>query len=189
MGAYYYLMSSLPYLTLEQTPSIDMASFKIACETSLTASDMSVLVSAEQEMPVNVTGSQALKVFLDSEFGLRNALVRLRAAKSGFDPQISLRLAEGYRDGSDSSQVSEIARLALSAENPLEAENIIDRFRWRLLEDLDVGHHFDIENVMVYYLKLKILERRRSLVVPEGKLRYAASYDEVARSFPLDVES
>jgi hypothetical protein len=45
-------------------------------------------------------------------------------------------------------------------QGPKQAEELLDRFRWRILDDLEVGHYFDLKKLMVYYLKAQILWRR-----------------------------
>jgi hypothetical protein len=41
----------------------------------------------------------------------------------------------------------------------LEAEKILDQARWNFLDALSFGHYFDFDYLLVYGLKLKILER------------------------------
>ena len=50
----------------------------------------------------------------------------------------------------------------MSAErNPAaqEAELILDRARWDFLEELSFGHYFDLDVLVIYACKLKILWR------------------------------
>jgi hypothetical protein len=41
----------------------------------------------------------------------------------------------------------------------LEAEKALDLERWQLLEELACGHYFDLDALLIYALKLLILER------------------------------
>jgi hypothetical protein len=44
-------------------------------------------------------------------------------------------------------------------QNILEAEKSLDLERWRFLDEVSAGHYFDIDSLIVYALKLKILIR------------------------------
>lgn len=41
----------------------------------------------------------------------------------------------------------------------LEAERMLDGERWCMLDELSLGHYFDIDFLIVYALKILILER------------------------------
>ena len=56
--------------------------------------------------------------------------------------------------------LAEIARHLLALDSPLAADEELDRLRWRFLEELAFGHYFDLETLVIYRLKLRILERR-----------------------------
>lgn len=38
-------------------------------------------------------------------------------------------------------------------------EKILDEARWQVLDDLGFGHYFDMDSLILYAYKLKILER------------------------------
>jgi hypothetical protein len=54
---------------------------------------------------------------------------------------------------------AELAAEAAGMINPLEAERLLNRARWQFLEELEVGHYFDVERLVIYSLKLQLLER------------------------------
>ena len=61
------------------------------------------------------------------------------------------------------------AREILEQETPLKSETFMSGTLWTILEDLMVGHYFDVDYLTAYYLKLQILERRASFQVEAGK--------------------
>jgi hypothetical protein len=96
----------------------------------------------------------SLKEWVNFEVALRNELVRARASRKKIDPSKFLRLPD-----SPQAWISHIAMLAYRCTSILEAERILDQARWNFLEDLSQGHYFDFDYLLIYGLKLKILER------------------------------
>ena len=43
--------------------------------------------------------------------------------------------------------------------NPLDVEKKLLRIRWELLEAEEAEHHFDLGYLILYYLKLQILDK------------------------------
>ena len=86
---------------------------------------------------------------------MRNALVKLRAARKH-------QAVDKYLRPQKEEISPYAAHIALNAhKNPslLEAEISLDDARWRFLDDLSFGHYFDRDFLIVYGLKLLILER------------------------------
>ena len=90
----------------------------------------------------------------DFETALRNELVKIRAQRKHLDPSKFLR-----RDGYADQWVSHIASGAARNPSVTEQERLLDMDRWRFLEELSIGHYFDIEMLMIYARKLSILEK------------------------------
>jgi hypothetical protein len=85
---------------------------------------------------------------------LKNELVRVRSARKRIDP------AKYLRQGADSAiNTNHIAINACRAPNPLESEKLLDGGRWHALDELVAGHWFDLDSLLVYALKLSILEK------------------------------
>ena len=101
---------------------------------------------------------------------LRNELVKLRAQKKGIDVHSHFRGEESYRGLEDT------AREAFQAESPLAAEEILARARWRFIEEIETGHHFDLDRLITYYLKLQLLERKNGMTPDTGKAKFEETY-------------
>jgi len=67
---------------------------------------------------------------------------------------------------------AELAAEAAGMINPLEAESLLNRARWQFLEQLEVGHYFDVERLVVYSLKLQLLERIALYDREKGRERF-----------------
>ena len=50
----------------------------------------------------------------------------------------------------------------------------MNRARWDVLEDLELGHTFDLERLLVYAIKLQLLERKFAMDADRGEERVQA---------------
>jgi hypothetical protein len=73
-----------------------------------------------------------------------------------------------------------LAEKAYNADSPLVAEGILNKARWRYLDELEFGHYFDIERLVIFFIKLQILERISSFDAEEGRESLNAVVSQVA---------
>lgn len=160
MPAYYtYLISSLPMLHFEANPPFSFDKFLQLCQGIIPGCDIGVIKSA------SLTGEYAYQYAqptLDKwrifDTALRNELVKIRASRKHIDPQKYLR-----QDGYAEPDIIHIAMNAYRNTSIIEAERMLDQARWRRLDELAVGHYFDIDFLIVYAHKLLILERWKNI--------------------------
>ncbi len=166
---YYYVITSLPYLSLSEEPHIRRNDFLANCKSYLKKTDFDILESVslfdtgEKEVSLGV-----IRSFYRWERGIRNVLVRLRAKSLGLEPD------EFIRDGIVDHSQELLAEEAFNANSPLMAEEILNKARWRYLDELEFGHYFDIEKLVVFFIKLQILERTSSFDPETGRERLNA---------------
>jgi hypothetical protein len=164
MSQYYYFAASLPMLEPEGPPPMSAEEFLESCSRLLTAPDFMEI----QQARLNAARAgnpriEILKRFQEAEFGLRNELVKLRAKKLGVEQDRYIR------EESLNPLLAAAAREILEQETPLKSETTMSGTLWTILEDLMVGHYFDVDFLTAYYLKLQILERQASFQVEAGK--------------------
>lgn len=161
---YYYLAASLPLLEFGLTSPITYEDFLVRCREQLSDSDMGIIerstIEPQKTTQDNFAFLQAWKEF---DLALRNELVWLRAAKKGKDALNYIRIEE-YRN----PFAGNLAHLVFNQDSVLEAERLFDQIRWEKIEDLKVGHFFDIEFLASYALELQILERWKKINPEEG---------------------
>ncbi|UCF99024.1 MAG: DUF2764 family protein [Spirochaetaceae bacterium] len=174
MAQYYYLVASLPLLfyETERIPSRD--EFLNTCRQHLSLKDYRLLASASTSVLEPTTPScRILERWRQWEIALRNELVRLRAKKRGDE-------AEAYiKDSPGIIEAEVIAREAFAQESPLQAEDTLNRARWEYLDDLEVGHYFDIETILIYALRLQVLERKVLFDPERGRDMFEKIYAEI----------
>jgi hypothetical protein len=154
-GGYYYLVASLPHLKFGAAPRLTSGEFLRRCAAQVSTAHYRILAEVElfQTRPAR-TALALLDRWHDRERALRNALAGARAKRLGVEAAGHLRNFRHDRE------LAEIARHLLALDSPLAADEELDRLRWRFLEELGFGHYFDLETLVIYRLKLRILERR-----------------------------
>jgi hypothetical protein len=156
MASYYiYLISSLPMLHFGVKPPISLVRFVQSCKELLSDEDVKIISSCVEKNILDFkTEHPVVHKWRNFETALRNELVKIRASRKKIDMATYLR-QDGYTE-------PYISHLALNAyRNPavLESERILDLERWRFLDELSLGHYFDLDFLVVYTFKLLILER------------------------------
>jgi len=172
LSQYYYTVSALPLLFYETEIQEDSVGLFIDfCSDWLTPADLRLLHQANYTtFRESSFDHPLLQKWQEWERGLRNALVELRASKKGEEP---------YRYSVDGEKVlgmDEISREAFTSESALAGEDLLNRARWDFLDELETGHHFDIEKLLVHYLKLQILERKGKFREEAGREKYSALF-------------
>jgi hypothetical protein len=136
------------------------AEFVSLCETQLPANEMALLRAATIEGPEEDDPHGIVGQWRRFERGLRNALVRQRAPGKNVETEKYVRRDAREDDNTAEHGVVELARSAVAQETPLGSEDELNHARWAFLDDLESGYFFELERVIIYYIKLQILERR-----------------------------
>jgi len=152
---YAYLISSLPFLKYGEKSPLSFDRFLSLCDGFIPEEDMRLIESIKGGPVFDYTGGQAtMRKLRNYEICLRNDIVKTRASRKRIDPAPYLRAVEGDTCYSDHTVIN-----AQRAANPLESAKVLDQARWQVLDELSIGHYFDIDILIAYAFKLKILER------------------------------
>lgn len=175
---YYFLCASLPSLGFGQDPGLGVAEFDALC--------------ADQMPPAVLASLQRGSLAVSREPGSAAGLPPAYAAYARFEQYLRTRVAE-RRAGRDEDNVLRLpdpelyfgeidAALgpAAAVADPLEREKLIDRIRWRKLDDLEAGHEFDFYGLCIYRLKLEILNRYRRRSAETGRNNFNAAVDRIS---------
>ena len=174
MAQYYYLVASLPLLFYDSERIPSREDFLDTCRQHVSPRHYSLLVSASTtDLQATVPGCNILDLWRHWEISLRNELVRLRAKNRGREAQAYLVDSPGVL------APQAIAREAFDQESPLQAEDTLNRARWKYLDELEVGHYFDIEKILVYALRLQILARKALFDEKKGREMFDKVYSEI----------
>ncbi|MFA6636261.1 MAG: DUF2764 family protein [Candidatus Omnitrophota bacterium] len=166
---YYYLTASLPHLTFKTEPPFSKERFLDECEKWLSRGDLESLLAADNAEEARAGNSQVLAKWKEFDLSLKKELAEYRRE----------------RRGGTERKPGNLAGKVLSAANPLEMELSLERARWDYLDDLAVGHFFDIGKLIVYYLQLGILVRLAKFDKDKGETYYyemgEVKYDNALR--------
>jgi len=157
LSQYYFLVSSLPYLTKDSTVQLTVSSFMELCREQLTKNDLNIIEKCSLDN--FIIGKNINSTYLRWqlwEINLRNELLKLRSQKKGAQQDKYLVSCDRI------IETDEVARNAFNQASPLDAENMMDNARWNLIESMEVGNYFNLEKLILYSLKLQILEKKAS---------------------------
>ena len=163
--SYYYLVASLPSVSLDDPSPIAEEELLDRCSRFLAAAEMDELKRILAGRYDECVTPFALK-WRHAETQLRNAVARARAASRGVEAAPYLKSHAGF-DVALEKTVAE----AFSKSSPLEKEMELDRFRWRLLDDLVFAEAFEFSAVLAYALKLRIAARWAGRTDEAGRMR------------------
>lgn len=140
---YYYLLAQLPGLYFGREPELSLPAFLAEARKWLSRKAMTMVHQTDLfDISDEPGGCKLLKRLKSFERSFRTELGAWRRARlDGGDLRTSFPPGL-VREG-----------------NPLEIERRLLRFRWDRLEEEEQGHHFDLEAVLIYHLKLQILIR------------------------------
>ncbi len=159
----YYLTASLPTLEFGIKPPISSQEFLADCQRLLSEADAKVIKQALEDQE-DQAKNPTLKAWKEFTHRLRNELVWFRATEQNKDPALFLR---GERQETDPT-IFDALTVAAKAPDPLSAEKILDLLSWHKLDELGMQHYFDVDQLIIYGLKLKILERYATIASPKG---------------------
>jgi hypothetical protein len=167
MGQYYYLLSSLPFLDFQMLPPLTYSELAALSTPWLSKHGLSQFhlarIDIENVEPEQIS-QPMLKRWILFEHGLRNALVHMRAEKLGKPAEPHLR---PHIEG-EFITLPDLQCIA-TAPSPYAAELALLEARWHFLTIHEVGHHFDFTALIIYALKLQILERKNKFEIERGQ--------------------
>ena len=161
MDKYYYIISLLPTLTFDKQPDVTVDYFMTEAEKWTSGRDFNLLASLDLgDVDVKSSDPGSLKEIRAFELAIRNDLVAWRREKrAGREHKPTAFSASLVKDG-----------------NPLVVEKNLLKLRWDILSEKALEHHFDLEALIFYRLKLQILQRLAQFDKEKGLEKYKSMY-------------
>jgi hypothetical protein len=163
---YYFLVASLPAQAWGDPPALAAEEFRARCVEQLSAPDLAELDAVLAGWAGPGGTSSFAVAWRGFETHLRGTVARTRALRLGLDVAPYRREGERWENS-----VLEAVEDAFARPHPLEREQELDRFRWARLDDLGLGHFFDLTAVLIYGLRRQLCERWAGLTVEAGRAR------------------
>jgi hypothetical protein len=156
----YYLISSLPMLSLDQRPLITVAAFAEACRAQLRPEDAEAAEALLRHTP---SRHPFVAAWRDKDALLRNAIVRARADRANIEEERWLRPTEGY-----DTCIDLLVEEAFQQTDPLTLERELDLVRWMLAENLQGYDPMSTNVALGYAIKLTLAWRWANLDSKQG---------------------
>jgi hypothetical protein len=159
--SHYYLVSSLPHLTLEGPVPFSAQEFGAMCEgvlSELELADMKLLLGLAEGAPQ----TDVVRRWLALEKLLTQETARTRADEAGVD----LKIVQGY-----TGVVEPGVAHAFSVSNPGARELELDKLRWSLVEKLAEDEAYGFAAVVAFAVKLAMVARWSALSAHEGEAK------------------
>ncbi len=155
MDKFFYLIAQLPRLSFDDGPPISIEVFLEEARKWMRPSEYRLLAgidlfdtsTAKSRAPELV---HAYRVF---ERAFRTDLAQWREAARAGDEYVPSTFSPALVRGAD----------------PLATERNLLEHRWRFLEEREADHHFDLQFLIIYHLKLQILSRLASFDTERGR--------------------
>ncbi|MCI0495108.1 DUF2764 family protein [candidate division KSB1 bacterium] len=162
MDKYYYLIAELPTLFFGKEPGISVEKFLEEAQNWLDTRDYKIL----KQVDINdvTTGAKIAAVY-----------DQFNAYESGIRADIGL-----WREARKREQEYKPANFPvamLKEGNPLEIELRLMEMRWQFIDDIERAHHFDLGFLILYYLKLQILQRYFTFNKEQGLKKLQKLYE------------
>lgn len=171
---YYYLVASLPLLFFADSPPFKSQAWLDLCREQVSEDDYALLSRITFNELTPRPGDHAVwQAYSSWETALRNELARQRAQRLRLSPDPFLRDAPFY------SGLPAIVKEALNAGTPKAVETALDGRRWSYLEELETGTQFGLGHLIVYRLKLLLLERKNRFRPEPGFESFTKGYSQV----------
>jgi Protein of unknown function (DUF2764) len=160
----YYLISSLPMLSLDQPPLIAAAAFLEACQAQLGAAEASAAEAIIRNTP---SSHPFVLAWRNKDTLVRNAIAEARARAANIEPDRWLRPT----DGCDPC-IDELVEEAFEETDPLKRERELDAARWRIAEELQGVDPMGVNVALGYAIKLTLAFRWAHLNADKGRAAF-----------------
>jgi len=157
----YYLISSLPALSLDHAPQITAEAFIASCRAQLGRADAE---AAEALMTGAPSAHAFVTAWRDKDTVLRNAVAKARARAAGTDAARWLRPAQGY-----DAQIERLVEDAFQQPDPVRQERALDRARWAVAEEMQGYDPMGVRVALAYAVKLSLALRWAALDAGRGQ--------------------
>jgi len=200
---YWYFAATLPGFLFSSPPPMKESEFLTRCQRYMEKEDYAELEASDSlvtadELPATFR-SPLLRKYLLWERSLRNELSILRAR----DPELLRRAGlagrpeDAYVRPCESSlpeaqSLMERARLSavrcFAVQDPLLAEQALERERWDIVDELSIASSFDLDFIVAYHIKLGIVGRLARFDQNLGMASYGRLYNDILGRAPGTVK-
>jgi len=157
MDKYYYIIAQLPTLYFDQGSFLTIEIFLREAKKWMRLPEYRYLSSIDlYDTSLHKKDPRMWREFKKREIRFREELAQWRRSR---------------RVGKEIKKAAFQVHLVKEG-NPLDVEKKLLKYRWEYIEELEKVHHFDLEFLILYFLKLQILRRLSLFEKEKGEERY-----------------
>src|SRR5574344_1463816 len=186
MDNYHYIIASLPYLTPEfGSQQFSYNDFEREISKQLSKKDCRLIDwlnfgTDENNLSIHFY-NQVKKLsnpFLSSYFAFDQ---KIRNAQVGYISKITGKKEDDYTIGDAEEEFEEYSTLtqAFEIKNIIEREQTLDKIRWNKISEIVTFHYFDINVILAFLAKGKIVKRWLDMDKEKGAKLVETLVDEV----------
>ena len=189
---YWYFVPTLPGFLFTSPAPMREEDFLEKAEKYMAAEDFAELrKSAELFTSGTVPPdfrSSLLRDYVSWERSMRNELSILRCRAAGLSEVTKYVRPIAATSNSESlsdaliQQAQFSARRVFEVQDPLLAEQALEHERWNCLDELARSSYFDLDFLIAYYLKLRIVSRLAYFDQERGMAAYKRLYNDILGS-------
>lgn len=171
MAEYYYFATTLPMLVMGKECPISYGEFLENAREYLSKRDYESLSSLSASSFPSEPQSRIARDWKEYHDMIESLIVEERAASLGFD-------GYGKSEGADKALRERIHSIVCDMD-PLEAERAILSLYFDFLSSRTGGSPFSTETLMIYALKLQLMERSQAFSEEKGRAEFDRLYKEI----------
>ena len=194
MDNYAYIIASLPALQVEDSKTWNLSARELIDEIrdQLSAHDMAVLdlllegcdpekLDADFYTKALQHGNRFIRDWFRFDLDLRNTVVSYLNDSLGRPYEEDMVLLEG-RETEEFFELKD-AQTVLNGTDILKRERGLDDLRWRKIDELTMLHSLDLELLLGYVLKLKIIDRWLQLDPESGRALFRKLVEDIRSTY------
>jgi hypothetical protein len=144
MDKYYYIIAQLPLLAFDRPALMSIEAFLDEAKKWLSHKDFMFLSGIRYDYTrLEKRGPRAWRDYLRFEYRFREDIASWRQ----------------FQEKGEEYKPAAFPQSLVQEGNPLDVEKKLLKWRWQYIETIEKDHHFDLEYLVLYFLKLHILER------------------------------
>jgi len=176
---YYYLAASLPTLTPDQGCALSNDEFLHLCSQHVGPRDFRHLIDARIDDFSNQTANPVTASWRTFNMDVREQLLILRA------PVLRWNTCDFSRsDKNITVLIKDEIRSIFEQNDPMKAESALFDLRWLFLDEIDRLYFMCLENLIVYSLKIQLIEGRKEMTPECGGATMTAIRQKFADQLP-----
>ena len=195
MDNYEYIVASLPVLRQEdaRTDNLDAAALVDEIRGQLSGHDQALLDTLldgydpdkmDADFYARMTGhkNRFLREWFTFDLDLRNTTVAYLNDQLGREAGRDLIQPEGFEE-LEAFPEREAAEAILRGTDILKRERGLDDLRWRKIDEITIMDFFDIEAILGFVAKLKIIDRWLQLDPDSGRALFRRMVEDIRSTY------